>query len=59
MITGTRVPVTIVLGSLAGGMKVEEVAREYDLTAEDVSAALSYAAGLVDEEQHHALPGRS
>lgn len=47
VITGTRVPVSIVLGSLAGGMSKEEVVREYDVTAEDIEAALVYAAELV------------
>ena len=29
VITGTRVPVSIVVGSLAGGMSKEEVMQEY------------------------------
>jgi uncharacterized protein (DUF433 family) len=47
VITGTRVPVSIVIGSLAGGMDKEEVMREYELTREEVEAALVYAADLV------------
>jgi uncharacterized protein (DUF433 family) len=47
IITGTRVPVSIIIGSLAGGMNKEEVMREYELTKEDVKAALTYAADLV------------
>jgi uncharacterized protein (DUF433 family) len=47
VITGTRVPVSIVLGSLASGMSKEEVMREYELTKEDIEAALAYAADLV------------
>jgi uncharacterized protein (DUF433 family) len=47
VIAGTRVPVSIVVGSLAGGMSQEEVMREYDLTKEDVTAALAYATELV------------
>jgi uncharacterized protein (DUF433 family) len=43
-IRGTRVPVELVVGKVAGGRSAEEVAREYDLAPEDVSAALSYAA---------------
>jgi hypothetical protein len=35
-----RVPVTAVVGSLAGGMTFEEVQREHDVTAEDIRAAL-------------------
>lgn len=51
VIQGTRVPVELVVGKLAGGMSTEEVAREYDLAREDVLAALSYAARLLGEEQ--------
>jgi uncharacterized protein (DUF433 family) len=58
VIRGTRVPVSIVLGSLAGGMTSEELRREYDLAPEDLLAAFAYAAELVDEERHHALPAR-
>ena len=40
VIRGTRLPVTLVVGSLAGGMSFEEVQQEYDLTADDIRAAL-------------------
>ncbi len=56
VIHGTRMPVSIVVGSLAGGMSFEEVQREYDLTIEDIRAALKFAGELVDQEQHHPLP---
>ena len=46
----------IVVGSLAGGMSFEDVQREYDLTIEDIRAALKFAGELVDQEQHHPLP---
>ena len=50
-IKGTRVPVDMVLGKLAGGMTYEEVMAEYDLTKEDILAALKYASKhLADEE---------
>ena len=44
VIKGTRVPVSLVLGKLAGGMSVEEVMYEYYLNLEAVRAALGYAA---------------
>jgi len=44
------------LGGLVGGMSVDEVCREYDVTQEDVRAALAYASHLIEEEEHHALP---
>jgi uncharacterized protein (DUF433 family) len=56
VIRGTRTPVAIVVGSLAGGMSFEEVQREYDLTAEDIRAALAFASELVEQEQHRPLP---
>jgi len=43
VIRGTRVPVALVVGKLAGGMSAAEVAGEYDLEHEDVLAALAYA----------------
>ena len=43
VVRGTRVPVAIVVGSLAGGMTFEDVQREYDLTANDIHAALRFA----------------
>jgi uncharacterized protein (DUF433 family) len=56
IIRGTRTPVLIVVGGLAGGMSFEEVQREYELTIEDIRAALKFAGELVDQEQHHPLP---
>lgn len=49
VIRGTRVPVTLVLGNLAGGMSIEDVQHEYSLTREDVLAALRFAAQLTSE----------
>ncbi|TAN49911.1 MAG: DUF433 domain-containing protein [Methylococcaceae bacterium] len=56
VIAGTRVPVAIVVGSLAAGMSLEEVQREYDLTQADIQAALAFAGELVQEESFHPLP---
>lgn len=56
VIEGTRVPVDVVLGKLAGGMPVEAVAEEYGLTREDVLAALAYAARTIAAEEVRALP---
>jgi uncharacterized protein (DUF433 family) len=44
VITGTRMPVSIIVGSLAGGMSKEYVSREYAVTIEQIDAALSFAA---------------
>ena len=51
VIEGTRVPVELVLGKLAGGMTVQEVAEEYELATEDIRAALGYAAKVLSEEE--------
>lgn len=51
VIRGTRVPVALLVGKLAGGMAVEAVAQEYEVEIQDVLAALSYAARLLNEEQ--------
>ncbi len=56
VIEGTRVPVELVVGKLAGGMTVENVADEYGLTREDVLAALAYAAQAVAAEEIRAVP---
>ena len=47
VIAGTRGPVSLVVGSLAGKMGAEDVMREYDPTQEQIEAALAYAADLV------------
>jgi uncharacterized protein (DUF433 family) len=43
IIKGTRVPVDLILGKLAGGMTYEEVRTEYDITQKDILSALEYA----------------
>jgi len=55
VIRGTRMPVTLVVGSLAGGMTFEEVRREYDLTLEDIRAALKFVGELAEQESFHPL----
>lgn len=55
VIRGTRMPVSQIVGSLAGGMSFEEVEREYGLTRDDIRAALKFAGELVDQEEHHPL----
>lgn len=56
VIRGTRTPVSLVVGSRAGGMNFEDVQREYGLGIEDMRAALKVAGDLVEQEQHHPLP---
>ena len=40
VIAGTRVPVDLIVGKIAGGMGIEEVEQEYSLTHKQVLAAL-------------------
>ncbi len=51
VIAGTRIPVDLIVGKMAGGMTAEMIMQEYDLTREQVQAALQYAAHLVAEEE--------
>jgi len=55
-IKGTRVMVSIVLDYLKAGETVETILRQYpSLAAEDILAALSYAAWLAHEEEEQPL----
>lgn len=51
VIRGTRVPVELVIAKLSGGMTAEEVAKEYEITQEDILAALTYAARILALEE--------
>jgi uncharacterized protein (DUF433 family) len=56
VIRGTRLPVVRIIDGLAGGMTNAEIVREYDITEEDIRAALAYAGELVEREEFHPLP---
>lgn len=56
IIRGTRVPVTRILGGLAGGMTFEEIMQEYEINKEDIFAVLNYATDLVEGQKFHPLP---
>ena len=55
VIKGTRVPVEVVVGSLAGTMSVAEVCEQYRVSPAQVKAALAYAAESLAEERVYAL----
>lgn len=55
VIRGTRVPVARIIGGLAGGMTIEEITKEYEITADDVAAALAYAADIIEMEECYPL----
>lgn len=51
VIAGTRVPVSVILDSLAAGMTTEEITAEYpSVPAAGVRAAAAYGAALAREE---------
>lgn len=48
---GTRIPVALILGSLAAGQSNERIIAEFpDLTADDIAGALDFARDLADFE---------
>lgn len=56
VILGTRMPVSLVVGSLADGMSFEQLCQEYDLTVEDIRTALKFVGELAEQESFHLLP---
>jgi uncharacterized protein (DUF433 family) len=55
VISGTRVPVDLIVGKLAGGMKYAEIVQEYNITQEDILACLNYAAKTISAEEIKAV----
>jgi uncharacterized protein (DUF433 family) len=55
VIKGTRVPVDLILGKLAGGMTYEEVMREYEITKQDIFSALEYASAYISKDEIRAV----
>jgi uncharacterized protein (DUF433 family) len=51
-VRGTRIPVAVIVGLVAQGRTVQEILADYPtLTADDVRAALEFAAAAVSERQ--------
>jgi len=48
-IRGRRIWVSLILDFLAGGMKIEEIMKEYDLEEEDILACIAYGAEMARE----------
>ena len=51
VIKGTRITVDLILELLAAGMTPEEIAKDYNISIEDVRAALLYAAKVLGREE--------
>lgn len=50
-IRGTRIPVAVIVGSLADGLTSEEILQAYpQLGIEDIRAALAYAAEVMEHD---------
>lgn len=50
-IKGTRIPVAVIVGSLADGMTHMQIQQAYpQLSEDDIAAALSYAADAVKQD---------
>ena len=57
VIAGTRTPAALILGQLAAGILEQELRDEYDLTSDQIRAALRYGAWLAEQEVVRASPG--
>ncbi|MBU2616809.1 MAG: DUF433 domain-containing protein, partial [Nanoarchaeota archaeon] len=55
IINGTRISVDEVLGALVSGMTYAEIEAEYGIKKEEVIAAISYAASLINNEEFYPL----
>ena len=51
VVMGTRITVGMVLELLAAGAKPEEIAEDYNISLEDIGAALLYAAKVLGREE--------
>jgi uncharacterized protein (DUF433 family) len=43
VVRGTRTPVAVVLGHIAGGDSFELIQQQYDLTVDDIRACIAFA----------------
>jgi uncharacterized protein (DUF433 family) len=52
VIKGTRVPVEVIVGALAGGASWEEVGEAYEVTVEQMRSCLAFAAQMLAREMY-------
>jgi len=55
MIQGTRMPVSLVIALMAGGMSIADLHEEYHLTEAQVRTALDYAATKLEALEEGAI----
>ena len=58
VLKGTRIPVAIIIGSLAGGMSYEEVIQEYAVNQQQILASLAYFGELLIYETSYPIVDR-
>ncbi|MBN2544012.1 DUF433 domain-containing protein, partial [bacterium] len=51
VISGTRIPIELIIAKLAGGMTYKQVIKEYEISIEDILAVLNYAAKILSSEE--------
>lgn len=51
VIKGTRVDVATIIGHLAAGDAIEDIAEDYRISVDDIRAALAYAAKVLSNEE--------
>lgn len=47
-IKGTRIPVSLILSCLKDGMKIEDICKDYNLSPEEVIAAIDYVIDIIN-----------
>jgi uncharacterized protein (DUF433 family) len=57
VVKGTRVPVEVIVGALAGGATEAEVIEAYVVTREQILACLAFATEILVQETFVAVPG--
>jgi uncharacterized protein (DUF433 family) len=55
ILKGTRLPIAVIIGSLAGGMTYDEVIQEYAVTREQILASLAYFSELLNYETVYSM----
>ncbi len=56
VVAGTRLPVEVIVGALAGGSSFEEIVADYHLTDEQIRAALGYATRMLNSTTVYVAP---
>jgi uncharacterized protein (DUF433 family) len=56
VVRGTRTPVTVILDALAGGDTFEMIQSDYDITADDIRACISFASHEISQSRYFPLP---